>query len=418
MKRLAVLAVCAACSTPTNDGDPFPVYVDLSQGPVLVHVARPEDATAIAATLDLLAPLTLVDPGPGVFTTERESTDLTLFGARIPGGSLLVPRAQFPVDLVLLHPCDPAQGACTVGLPAAPTPIGAVVGADAIDGGAIRFDFPASQLFILPDIAGEDTLRDDECDARFPNPFRGGGTLVLGGADVDFTGRRVAIGACLGGDPESTNVGGTEVLLVASTGIGPTLLGTTAWLRFCAGRPDLPACTVDPSALPRTTVLLPSGPVVGGKAQITPPTGGSATYTDLALVANPDNNPHGPCRDLRARHCLVGGTCSADEVAELCTKGTACGAPATVELTAALDLVVVGDDDPTLQALRAELRPDQPEVDGLLGVDALRALQLDVDYPNGRLLARCGAGQTGCRAHPRLPSTSEAASALACDKAK
>ena len=42
-----------------------------------------------------------------------------------------------------------------------------------------------------------------------------------------------------------------------------------------------------------------------------------------------------------------------------------------------------------LQGLRTELRPDRPEVDGILGTDALRTLELDIDYPHARLLARC-----------------------------
>jgi len=60
--------------------------------------------------------------------------------------------------------------------------------------------------------------------------------------------------------------------------------------------------------------------------------------------------------------------------------------------------VVVADDDPLLQSLRAELRPEQPEIDGILGVHALATTEFDVDYPNNRLLLRCVGG--GCVARP------------------
>jgi hypothetical protein len=320
----------------------------------------------------------------------RESTVLDLFGERTPGSSELVERATFSIDLVLLHPCDPATATCAVGAPARATPIQAVLGADALAEGAIRFDFTTSDLFVFPDIAGADDLRDKQCDARFPSPFRGGGTLVLGGADVDYSGRRIAIGACLGpASPATAKTTGTDVLFVMSTGIGPTLLGATAYARYCV---DHTCASTDPTALPQTTVLLPSGPV----------TGGTATIDSLVLVANPSGPSRGPCGDLHANYCLAdAASCTdADDRVVLCKNQTSCGAPATVEVTRPIDVVVVPDDDPTLQALRAELRPDQAEVDGLLGNAALASLQLDVDYPNNRLLARCRGA--ACTARPTL----------------
>lgn len=398
MRALAPLAVAlAACSVTTPAGDPFPVHVDLAQGPVVVHVGRPGEAP-ITASLDVLAPFTLIDPGVGQ-TVERQATELALYGERTPGSVDLVERARFSIDLVLLHPCDAGNASCEVGVPGSPTAIGAVLGADALGTSAIRFDFPDSDLFVFPDIAGSDDLRDAQCDARFPSPFRGGGTLVLGGADVDFNGRRIAVGACLEPPPDPAQPTarpgerGANALFVVSTGIGPTILGATAYARYC---PLDGGCNPDVAALARTTVLLPSGPVSGG----------AATIDHLALVANPSHDTHGPCAELFSSYCLPDETCRSKHLTDLCTS-TSCGAPATVELSPAarIPVVVVADDDPTLQALRAELRPDQPEVDGILGVDALRALQLDVDYPNNRLLARCGAGAgAACATRPTLGS--------------
>ena len=80
-----------------------------------------------------------------------------------------------------------------------------------------------------------------------------------------------------------------------------------------------------------------------------------------------------------------------------------CPAPAIVEITPPthVPVLVVDDADPTLQALRAELRPNQPEIDGILGTSALTGFQLDIDYPHQRLLARC-TDSTQCAARPEL----------------
>ena len=387
--RAFALVLLAACTVSEPAGDPFPVDVDLSTGPLLVHVALPGGAP-MPATLDVLAPFSLIDPGAGN-AVSRDSTELDLFGQRTPGSTDFVERATFSVDLVLLHPCDPSTPTCAVGTPSAETQIQAVLGADALSEAAIRVDFTTSDLFVFPDIAGADDLRDKQCDARFPSPFRGGGTLVLGGADVDFSGRRIAIGACLApASPDTAKTTGTDALFVMSTGIGPSLLGATAYARYC----ERHGCNPDPTTLPQTTVLLPSGPISGG----------ATTIASLALVANPSGPSRGPCGDLHANYCLADPThCTApvaDDRTVLCKNQSSCGAPATVELGAPIEVVVVPDADPTLQALRAELRPDQPEVDGILGNAALAALQLDVDYPNNRLLARCRGAS--CTARPTL----------------
>jgi hypothetical protein len=400
VRSAAIAFGLCACSVTAPDGDPFPIHVDLDQGPVLVHVGQPGQMP-VPATLDVLAPFTLMDPGTGV-PVQTESTTLLLYGEKTPGSTEIVERAHFAANVVLLHPCDQSAPSCTVGQPSAPTPIGAVLGADAVGSSAIRFDFPNHDVFVFPGIAGDDTLRDQECDARFPSPFRGGGTLVLGGADVPFDGRRVAIGACMGTfapPPPATgpNLSGTNALFVFSTGLGPTILGATPYARYC----EVPehGCNPDASGLPGATVLLTSGPVTGHLSSI----------SNLTLVANPSQTSRGPCGDLYASHCLVDATCAAsDPGLALCKNRTPCGAPAAVALSASIPIVVVPDDEPTLQALRAELRPDQPEVDGVLGVDAMRALQLDVDYPNNRLLARCDAGQAGCAVRRTLASLDQA----------
>ncbi len=58
-----------------------------------------------------------------------------------------------------------------------------------------------------------------------------------------------------------------------------------------------------------------------------------------------------------------------------------------------------------MQTVRAELRPDQPEVDGILGTSALAALEMDVDYPHDRVLARCTTAD--CTMRTALPEDTE-----------
>jgi len=434
VKRAFAAIGLVACSSTSPAGDPFPVHVDLTSGAVMVHIARPGDATPLVATLDVLAPFTLIDPGPGEKAVERVATDVALFGQATAGSSALIERARFDVDVVSLHPCDLAQAKCTVGPASAPIAIDAVLGADAIGGSAIRFDLPRGDLYVFPDIAGETRLRDSECDGVFPSPFRGGGTLVLGGADVSFSGRRVAIGACLGDDVTDTAKGtGVDALFVWSTGIGPTVISESAYQLSCVdqcARPCIAACTdasdqtcvtacrepcattckATAAASPAAQVLLPSGAISGHQG----------TLATLSLVAAPEAlgtvGSRGPCRDLHAARRLPLPELSTDDQAALCTDQSTCSAPATIELTPTtpIPVVVVPDADPTLQALRAELRPDQPEVDGILGVDAMRALTVDLDYPNNRLLARCR-GQAGCLVRPQLTSLVHAASVMGCN---
>ena len=49
---------------------------------------------------------------------------------------------------------------------------------------------------IFPDIAGDSTRRSEACDAVMPQPFRGGGTLILGGAEVAVVPAVRSIASC------------------------------------------------------------------------------------------------------------------------------------------------------------------------------------------------------------------------------
>jgi hypothetical protein len=269
---------------------------------------------------------------------------------------------------------------------------------------ALRLDVGSNELFVLPDVAGDDSNRALSCDAVLPQAFRGGGTMLVGGTEVGFANWRVAIDTCLAFDPDPNllqSERGANELMVLSSAIGVSILGETGYARYREVVPTAP----DVSALPDATVMLPSGPI-SGKA---------TTITSAALVGNSSSNPRAPCRQVYAHHLLTEGDCVTGADCP-CTGGpTFCAVPAIVELTPAtpFPVLVVPDSDSTLQALRAELRPDRPEVDGILGTSALAALELDLDYPHDRALGRCVDNAT-CAARPELSGEDRRDSIKAC----
>lgn len=393
---LAALAL-AGCeyltsSFETNEfsGDPFPILVDDTTGAILVGVHEAGADSNRTAVLDVMSPLTLFDRGPDV-APRIDTTDMTLLGARGPGGELDLPRASFPgKSIVTLHPCQEPE--CTVGGDTATRPFDALVGLDAFRGDALRIRLATDEIFVLPDIAGSDLRRARSCDAVLDSPFRGGGTLVLGGTEVSFTNLRIALDACIAPRPArllAQSARGVNALFVLSTAIGPSLMSVTAYERY---RELDPLTIPGLETLTEHTVYLPSGPV----------TGLSAALPSIALVSNSGSNPRAPCRQMWASHLLAERDCRLSDDCP-CTSSNFCGVPAMVELEPAggIPVLIVSDSNPTLHALRTELRPDRPEVDGILGTDALEALELDIDYGHDRLLARC-VDRTTCGARAAL----------------
>jgi hypothetical protein len=472
---LAAAGALAGCtlitdSFLTNDfsGDPFPTQVDASTGALLVGMQPADGSERRTAVLDLLSPFTLRDP----HTTDDptlSTVDLVLLG-KSASGMLDLPRARFPqVELISLHPCeipadaDPEQPppACTIGTPAAPQTFDAVVGADALAGDAIRLRLASEQIFVLPDIGGSDRGRTLSCDAVFDAPYRGGGTLLISGTELPFGNRRITLQACLGAQPDpdpqiafndytpqTTNPAltydpqpdpepshrcpreqtrntiatmlqaqGTDALFVVSTSIGISILGAAAYQRYVLAHANAPAL----DSLPADGVYLPSGLVRGRRA----------TIQGLALVGAPSSNLLAPCRQLYAHRLLAAlgpidpaefggcldGTGQSLSFPSPCKDGSSfCPVPAILERPprASFDVLVVDDTDPTLQALRTELRPDQPEVDGILGTDVLRGAEIDVDYPHDRLIARCVGAD--CSARPALAEAGDRCQINRCIK--
>lgn len=377
----------------TNDfsGDPYPIHVNTETGGLLVGLRIGVDEPDRLAILDVLSPITVIDPGDAAAPSVTSAT-LTVLGENAAGDALDLPRARLPDKrLVSIHPC--AEQTCMVGTTGAQRAFDAIIGADALAGDTLRIQRGDDQVRILADVAGDDRDRLFACDAVFPAPYRGGGTLVIAGAEIGFSGRRVTMQACLGNDPRADlaqGERGADALLVLSTGVGITILGESAYERYRLIRPEIARPLAE---LPEDSVVLASGLVEGRRGVI----------DKLALVAASSSSPRAPCRQTYAHHLLLPGDCGLDEDDCPCEGGDAfCPVPSSVELTPAggLPVLIVPDSNGTLQALRTELRPDQPEVDGILGLDALGSAELDIDYPHNRVLARCK--NESCLARPAL----------------
>jgi hypothetical protein len=168
--------------------------------------------------------------------------------------------------VISLHPCQ-GDATCVVGPEAAPRDYTAIIGADALAGDAVRLRLGFDQVLILADVAGGEVERTEACDAVFPSPYRGGGTLVIGGTELGFAGRRVTMQTCLGANPDPAipqASRGADALMLISTGIGTSLLGESAYARYRLVRET--ALPLDELTL--ETVNLPSGPITGRRTTV------------------------------------------------------------------------------------------------------------------------------------------------------
>jgi len=390
-----------ACTTTEDVVDPYPVRYDGSSGPIMLTISNGESGARVPAVVDVLSPITILDSfeaGLPLPTQTRRAGDLVMHGLRTDGST--VERFRFPdTNIFDLHPCSDKDALCVVGDAGSTRAIQGVVGTDVLSDHGVRFDFSARALQMFPDIAGTSATRGEVCDAVFPSPYAGGGTLLIGGAEVSFTGGRLAVGVCadynvfIGEGSETPTYSGTDLLLLFSTAVSSTIISESAYIRYQASTD--PADMVPALAdLPTTTIYLPSGSV----------TGRAATLPRLALVGEA-SDLRGPCKELFANHMMSGNQCAervtiSDAVCP-CHSGRFCRAGAALELNTPIDVVVISDLDDVLQALRNELRPGLAEADGILGVGALDPVVLDLDYPNNRMLARC-ADTTSCTARPEV----------------
>lgn len=392
------LAAGTACGSETAT-DPFPIIVGRASGAFIVGLRANGEAYR-TAVVDVLSPLTILDQQASV-APQRRGVCLNLLAPRSRTDPDEIVRARWQTTVFDLHPCEPGQ-ACTVGAAGQPLAIGAILGADILRNNAISFEPATDTMYVLPDVAGDDAARGRLCDVVVPEPFYGGGTLRIGETEISFAGTRIALGVCLSPDPTAPEPKdrGVDAALVLSTGIGLSILGQSRYDAWAAatGAPLY-------EMLPPATALLPQGPVDGRLGRI-----------DRLAIVGTSTQPRGACREVFSHHLLAERDCTPADGDDCPCADDArnCPVAGVTELTPTdpVEVVVLTDDHPLLQALRAELRPEQPEVDGILGVNALASTAFDVDYPNNRLLLRCVAA--GCVTRPALGEETPRENAAAC----
>lgn len=402
--RLSVVSILVLGLNGCGSGDlidPFPMSIDVSSGAAMLTVSAGLEGERIPAVLDTMSPITIIDgfvQGEPVPSPRRRQTDLALYAGAVP-------RAEFlGVSAFEIHPCPDRSAYCELGVGDSRAQFRAIVGADVLSRGAVRFDLPASTVTFFPDIAGDDESRGRACAAVFPSPFSGGGTLTLGGSEVDFSSSRIALGACLHYDV-SRRDSGADVLMVLSSGISVSVLSESAYERY---RERVGDAAMAPALgnLPPGQVHMPSGTVAARMG----------TITRAALVGE-GSDERGPCQELYANHVLSANGCrDPDAPVRPCPCAddrTFCSTAATVELDRAFPVAVISDLDPLLQALRNELRPQYPEVDGILGLGALAPTSVDIDYPNQRVLFQCE-DDSQCTARPEVRSLNTLPEIAAC----
>jgi hypothetical protein len=394
---LSALAAAALVATGCEDAaraiDPFPIRFDDSQGMVLVGADIGQGP--MPAVLDTLAPVTLIDPlavGGSAEVARRRRVEVTLLGID-QTGSATVPRARFPdTSAIELHPC-PGDSLCQVGAGASVVEFGTLLGTDILGRASLRIDFAARELRFFPEMAGTEADLTSDCQAVFSSAFAGGGTILVGGTEVPYSGRRAVVGACLDQEDAPTDSErGTDTLFAISTGTGVSLLSASAYDRYAAAT-GAPARDL----LVAGELYLSSGPTKVLFAEI----GRAALVGSLS----DETGQRGPCRELYLNRLMSVNACNQGLVGTCpCPDGDDfCRTAAAVDLAGPIAVAIVPDDHPLLQSLRDELRPERPELDGILGAGALGRLRIELDYPNGRMAARCRV-PIGCTTLPAVRS--------------
>ncbi len=224
---------------------------------------------------------------------------------------------------------------------------------------------------------------------------------------------------CKRGDEVALATGANLALMVA-TGVGPLVLSQAAWNRIATAQVTSPLATPIPG---------PALSVPGLPAPLT--NVGWSTIPRIALVnqeASDATNP-GACVELgRARRLEwierhqsddgATGACVLPCDTDPRDTTMAQNAAAYVEIGDDIRVAVVPDGTPLLQGLRAEIRPEGPEIDGLIGANVFIRTTVEIDYRSkpGRAVIACvpDALRSSCFASPRCPRLSNPGDVRAC----
>lgn len=414
-------ALLAQARSPSvQGGQPFPMVVDT--GSPFTVLNGDGDGTGLQAytrSFDIL------DAGrPTVLRAQFRDITLLDLALGPVGGADIQPRGVFGGDLLRSFSVDVRLGG--------PCPAGASTPT-------------CPSMTLWPRQAANEGFLEDAGYAVLRFTLFGGGEVTASG-DPDLFGARAPLQlpptravlracaaprafspteprelCCARGDEVSLSTG-VDLSLLLATGVGPLVLSASAWDRLEAdmlarGLPLAPFLDQDPP--PLMLAVWPSVTVLGWTSIP------RLALVDLETGANEDP---GPCVELgRARRIEwasyqeVNGQITEDPIAantcvQVCDTDPrqpdlARNSAAYLELGGTIPVAVVADTEPFLQSLRADIRPEGPEIDGVLGAGALGPARVELDFPStpSRALFSCepGAARDACWAAARCPRLSD-----------
>jgi len=421
-----------ACSDPccTVDGFPIDLLSKASNPTRGGLLAKAQDRTLgeVQLSIDSSSPLTFYRAGADE-RPQMTRRSFDLLGATPRGDGTFPKRAAFNNIAVLPVALDPDGPAI-------------VVGGDLLRAFSIQIEFPIPAITFWTGPGAPDFFYGaGQCAGTPENPLcysvlhfnlLGGGELnavsepdFLGlTGPVEFSATRVLLRACAVppavdpvADPQplccsraaaATLARGTNLSLVVATGVGPLVLSESAWTRVAA------AAVANGFAAPPTPSA--AGPLFLPSLNAPLTTVTWSTVPRLVLVdleADTTANP-GACVELAQarrlewveRHRLdVSPACVQPCDTDVREPSKAKNAAAYVELGGDISVAIVPDGAPFLQTLRAELRQQGPQVDGLLGTDALAQTTMELDYTASpaRAVFSCAPGtpRANCWSSPR-----------------
>jgi hypothetical protein len=449
--RLAV-ALAVAGAVTAGCGDSYEAVLD-SLPIALTRAPMGDGVAGDGALVALASPPGAPDP-PFAMVVDT-GTSLTLLAAAVP-----TTRTE-KVGFDLLDPTRPAtapavrgtfRGVSVLKLPLQPVdaggiPPGGILAGDILRRYSVDFRFGetcaagtglCSSMTFWAHLGPDLGFLEDAGYAVLRFSLFGGGEVTAEG-DPDFLGQRsplvlpatrIVLRTCAVPDaftpdmpiemtqgkcctePDAENpmhTSGVDLSLLLDTGVGPLVLGSSAWTRVTA----------------RLVAQTGTAPVeTPGVLRIaTWPTQIQARWSAIPRFALVDNETGsatdpGPCVELgRARRIERVSYLTVNALAtNACTQpcdndprepDKSQNSAAYLELTSAIPVAVIADEEPFLQGLRFDVRPEGPEVDGLIGAGALGRARVEIDYlsnsPRAVFSCELDAPRSECWAAARCP---------------
>jgi hypothetical protein len=418
----ALLAGFASCDEPccTIDSRPIP----LARGPageLLVRLAS-ESGPDLAA-FDTGTPVTLWRAGDPYAPAAVQRRDLVLLGPPVD-------MQAAPARAVLRRVLTVQAPLGRLGTEATSIAPLAILGGDLLSLFSVEITFAEPAVTFWRYQATGDGFLAAAGYAVLHLPRRGGGQLdALDPPDGfgqraphRFPSSRLLVRACAAParfardaalprqccvEDEGRLSSGADLSLVLATGIGPVVLGRSAWQRVVARLP----IEIEPQLVQRPLFVANSALPI--PAAFTTIPGLALVDREAALADDP-----GPCAELararRLEQVAYRQSLSSDiaACAQRCDLdprdlSRAQNSAAYLELASAVEVAIVDDTNFLLHAARTEVRPAGPEVDGFLGAAALASARVELDYvstqPRGIFSCEPGSPAASCRAVARCP---------------